>query len=908
MIPSQYSVAKDFYDRVSNSSQIDSYLPPSITGHSLGGALAQLVGATTGAETHAYNAPGVKSIIEDYQSIFGNFSEKDYSHINNHNAFFDPVSKVDSQIGNINNTFVSTLDYVPDWLEPLVFLELHPVSLLYYLYKQHSIGSLIDRIQSLFNQAETTSSPLILDLDGDGVETLSQAANIHFDHDGNGFAELTGWVAADDALLVLDRNENGLIDNGSELFGNKTVLASGNKAANGFGALKELDTNNDGKIDASDEAYTSLRLWQDANINGISEAGELYTLTELGIQSINTSYTNGTLTDSNGNKHLQLGNFTRTDGSVAKVTDVWFTTDYARTQAVEQLAVSEDIAALPDILAFGNVYSLHQAMVRDTTGQLQLILNNFINESDIQTRHELLDELILKWTNSDQYSVTSRGSYIADGRKLYAIEEFLGEKFTQGSGINNPGPNASAVLMEAYRSLHNTLYSQLILKTHYEFIINKLSITIIDGEIRLDTTDIVNYIESIYQQNNSNSYNQIIEFGIALKSYGAAGEEILKSIKSSDVSSNDSFNLLISTLEFYQLTGTSNKEAINGTNRDEFIIGLSGNDTLYGNSGNDLLDGGTDNDYLEGGAGSDTYLLRKGSGQDSIYQYDTAANTAALDVVRFEDVEATELTGVYRSGYNLILTYGDSDQLTLLDHYRNGYYQLDQFQFAGGVNLSVTELAQLYTIQLTGNSGSFGFTGANETIEALAGNDILYAGSGDDLVFAKAGNDQLYGENGDDFLDGGEGNDSLYGENGNDTLDGGLGNDYLVGSSGSDTYLFNLGDGKDTIYNYDTESSSIDKLVFGAGTSIDKLWFEKNGNDLQVSILDTTDSVLIKNWFLNQSYKLDFFESNDGDILYASNVQSLINAQENFENNSNLNTSLIELTAQLGEIAEEYWV
>lgn len=171
----------------------------------------------------------------------------------------------------------------------------------------------------------------------------------------------------------------------------------------------------------------------------------------------------------------------------------------------------------------------------------------------------------------------------------------------------------------------------------------------------------------------------------------------------------------------------------------------------------------------------------------------------------------------------------------------------------------------------------------------LAGNDTIYAGAGNDALFGNIGDDKLYGESG------------------NDTLDGGLGNDYLVGSSGSDTYLFNLGDGKDTIYNYDTESSSIDKLVFGAGTSIDKLWFEKNGNDLQVSILDTADSVLIKNWFLNQSYKLDFFESNDRDILYASNVQNLINAQENFENNSNPNTSLIELTAQLGEIAEEYW-
>ena len=122
---------------------------------------------------------------------------------------------------------------------------------------------------------EETRSPLAVDLDGDGVETVSLDNGVYFDHDGNGFAEKTGWIGSDDALLVRDLNENGQIDNGSELFGDQTILSNGEKAANGFEALADLDSNRDGVFDGDDEAFGEIKVWQDLNQNGVVDDGEL---------------------------------------------------------------------------------------------------------------------------------------------------------------------------------------------------------------------------------------------------------------------------------------------------------------------------------------------------------------------------------------------------------------------------------------------------------------------------------------------------------------------------------------------------------------------------------------------------------------------------------------------------------
>lgn len=140
---------------------------------------------------------------------------------------------------------------------------------------------------------------------------------------GCGVRQRTGWIQADDAMLAFDKNQDGKINNGTELFGNNTILKNGTKAANGFEALKEYDENKDGVIDSKDNIYNTLSLWQDTNSDGITDAGELHSLSELGVASIDL---NAIATDDyeEQNRIFQTSSFSTPTGETKAINDVWF--------------------------------------------------------------------------------------------------------------------------------------------------------------------------------------------------------------------------------------------------------------------------------------------------------------------------------------------------------------------------------------------------------------------------------------------------------------------------------------------------------------------------------------------------------------------------------------------------------
>ncbi len=180
----------------------------------------------------------------------------------------------------------------------------------------------------------TPGSPIIVDTARDGYKLTSVDDGVRFDLNVDGMPELVAWTRADsdDAFLAMDRNGNGRIDDGSELFGNYTrAYADGEdvRAMNGFEALKFVEgpsygrSNGDGTLDGRDGVFGRLLLWSDRNHNGLSEPDELQTVGAAGVASIGTEYKEKKRVDRHGNEFRQKGRIIWADGVEDAVFDVW---------------------------------------------------------------------------------------------------------------------------------------------------------------------------------------------------------------------------------------------------------------------------------------------------------------------------------------------------------------------------------------------------------------------------------------------------------------------------------------------------------------------------------------------------------------------------------------------------------
>jgi len=610
----------------------------------------------------------------------------------------------------------------------------------------------------------TPPDPLVLDLNGDGIRTISVDDGMFFDYNGDGFSEQTGWFNQEDGLLVMDRNGDGFINDGKELFGNQTILKDGTQAANGFEALAELDLNNDGRIDAADAAYSELRILK------YHDSGyDIYALDDLGIKSINLDSTITNFTDEQGNTQFRAGSFEKSDGTSGLIADYGFPITEPSTVPLEWLYVPEEIRALPDLQGSGVVYDLHQAMVRDTAGELTSLVEQFISAVDPALRSALVEQIFFKWAGGESIDPHSRGSNI-DARKLAVLEHWFGEVWHGESGLN-PNYAASLDLNEAYREIFETLYSDLLSQTHLKQLYDKLSYTWDEGkqEVRTDFSAVIPDILAELNNDPLQGEQLLGEFARMLRGIGSCPPNCYFTFRVTMIEIDSDLAWVFDTgaLPVYEhlhqgtrswsphIEGTDNADAVKGslTEGDGYLNGLNGNDVIYGTNrndilinvtgdallaagagndqiwagaGNDILDGGTGNDVLKGEAGDDTYIFRRGSGQDIIVDADPTPGN--VDTIWLGSFLTPEEVVLRRSGNNLVLKILDTtDTLTVQDYFRNDspLNRIEQIQFMDGTVWTHEDILV-------------------EIVKPSEGDDIIYGCTGDDLINGAGGNDALY--------------------------------------------------------------------------------------------------------------------------------------------------------------------
>jgi hypothetical protein len=340
--------------------------------------------------------------------------------------------------------------------------------------------------------------PVVLDLDGDGVELTSSQASPGFDFFGTGHAKTTGWFTGGDGLLVRDWNANGVVDDGSEI----SFLHDSPGSTSDLQALAVFDTNQSGTLDSGDAAFDTFRIWRDLNFNGISDSGELQTLAAAGIASIGLQGSGGGY-QVNGNDIHAVTTFTRTNATTGSAYDVGFeafdrgsklvsqTSQWALLQldTGETLGVAKPGAAAVTISDLGG-YSINGV----TPSGLQLTSGNDSVSTGIlsQTRAFYVDggdgNDVINLSASNRSSVIKGGTGDDCLTGTYGSDYFAPGTCMYGDQIFDYGGDEYYILEQGWSYIVDSSGMDVAVMSHYS--LNDLTFMVIwDQAVAIGTKD-----------------------------------------------------------------------------------------------------------------------------------------------------------------------------------------------------------------------------------------------------------------------------------------------------------------------------------------------------------------------------------------------------------------------------------
>ena len=703
-----------------------------------------------------------------------------------------------------------------------------------------SPGQSAQAAAAAISNAETLLSPLVLDLDGDGVELNSLAkSKAYFDLDGNFFAQRTGWVTGGDGLLAIDANENGQIDDINELFGAPEPY--GKATTNGFDALAALDSNSDDKIDSSDTKFGDLKVWIDADADGITDSGELKTLSEVGVASISLTATEN-VSQNEGNTVSHTAEFTKAGGGAGTVADVWFANSSLETYDNRTATVDSTVMALPALRGYGEVAGLRLTMSRDP------FLFQEVQElafwggahgepipSDLLAR---IESIALGWMIGDA-EIVDRGENIAAAH-LMALERFTGQSFFQSTGPEgpNPGPNAAAALDAAWGDLVLAIGARILvqslLKPAFDGVTYDWGTDSFDGT--LDAADAVAALAALAPSGGGSDAHAFWKLAVATLDAVADDLNIAQGGYDTDLAdalSNAGFELTLAQLRDANVHQVGGEGTVVVAEQDAIIFGASGANDVHAGSGNDTINGGAGNDRLDGQAGSDTYVFGKDGGHDVISDVDS--DPLATDTFQLSAGIAPADVLIAREGDDLVIRIAGTDSKTVIEgQFLDSDHGIEQIKFANG---AVWNRAFIEALPILGTGGddTLAGTGNNDFIDGGVGADGMTGGKGSDTYVVNDKGDVVTeaADEGTDLVQsdisyvlganveqlilttgnidgtGNELDNILIGTEGTNVLDGGEGADLLIGVGEYEEDTFVVDNVKDKVVGWGLVQSSV---------------------------------------------------------------------------------------------------
>jgi len=736
----------------------------------------------------------------------------------------DILSDIDTLFNNIGNAIDSILHpwdtfidgipphrEIPDWV-------------------QGALSPLVETPGRVPGYPANPVSPLVLDINGDGAINLVSLGNstVNFDFWSDGFAERTGWVAPGDGFLVRDLDNDGAIEGVAEMFGSNYPLGyllSGDwptfrDEENGFAKLELLDSNGDGIISALDTAWSTLKIWQDVNQDGISQPEELKTLGALNIASIDVA---GAELDSwygvlgggfhrkiEGNTISHTSSFTLGDGTSREIVDAWFVLDLMNSRFSEDYTLDMRTLFLPTLRGYGTLPDLHVAMSQNTAlldkvvafvtthGSMTSLFTDF---AAVRTSAA---DILKTWAGItgpeagyDHGAFSKMPEYLFL-QKLTGIDSpYLGSWFDGTDYMPWPADGVSAIF-ETWNNVLDGLTARLLFQSGAQEIFqsgvsyNPVTDTF-DGTLRLDQAAIDALKTAAATQTDKEGFwhNVVAFVDSMIGRTNLTTTETAWLTDAVSMSSGGALNWsgILHTFDPNAIAGTDGNDSKNGTRWNDVMGENSpaggGNDSFYGKDGDDTLYGGDGDDYLSGGKGND--ILYGGKGND-IYFYDYGHDVIVeiggnyyldTDVIRFSSAISQTAVSLHMAGLgqtftgHLFLEIEGRGTIIIQDDaatWSPNSQLIDRLEFASGIQVTFQNSdISVHGTQGDDSLGGFGYTGLNK-IYGYGGNDSIWSNSNDI----------------NNFLDGGEGDDTFNIGKGNDTYVLSPGTDTVMDMGGSD--------------------------------------------------------------------------------------------------------------------------